>query len=172
MSSIAKNKTELMEMIEASHSKLRAEFSDISEELANKKTMDGHVKDAKMSTHNLLAYLVGWGELVLKWENMYVYENKLPDVPEVGYKWGDLGKLAQKFYKDYEKDDFKTLLKKNDDVVTKILKMIESKSNEELYEVDWYKKYTLGRMIAFNTSAPYKNAYGRIRKWKKEEGIL
>ena len=52
-----------------------------------------------------------------------------------------------------------------------ILQLIESKSNQELYEVSWYEKWTLGRMIQFNTSSPYTNARGRIRKWKKEKGI-
>lgn len=62
-----------------------------------------------MSINNLLAYLIGWGELVLKW-NKYKTENKPVDFPETGYKWNELGKLAQKFYEDYYDDDFNTLI--------------------------------------------------------------
>ncbi|MFT3919224.1 MAG: ClbS/DfsB family four-helix bundle protein [Cloacibacterium sp.] len=60
---------------------------------------------------------------------------------------------------------------KLDETVSKILNLIEQKSNTVLYEVSWYEKWTLGRMILFNTSSPYTNARGRIRKWKKEYNI-
>ncbi|MFX4153989.1 ClbS/DfsB family four-helix bundle protein [Aliarcobacter butzleri] len=61
------------------------------------------------------------------------------DFPETGYKWNQLGKLAQKFYEDYK--------------------------------ISWHEKWTLGRMIQFNTSSPYANAKARIRKWKKSHNI-
>lgn len=61
------------------------------------------------------------------------------------------------------------------EIGNKILKInlhaIEQKSNSELYEVAWYEKWTLGRMIQFNTASPYTNARGRIRKWKKERNL-
>jgi hypothetical protein len=47
------------------------------------------------------------------------------------------------------------------------LKLIESKTNEELYEIAWYDKWTFGKMIQLNTSSPFQNAKDRIRKWKK-----
>ena len=49
-----------------------------------------------MSIHNLVSYLVGWSSLVLKWNRKS--EDKEPiDFPETGYKWNELGRLAQKF---------------------------------------------------------------------------
>jgi hypothetical protein len=50
-----------------------------------------------MSICNLLAYLIGWNELVLKWLFMDA-SAKTIDFPETGYKWNQLGQLAQKFY--------------------------------------------------------------------------
>ncbi|HAE68662.1 MAG TPA: hypothetical protein DCG77_15990, partial [Sphingobacterium sp.] len=47
--------------------------------------------------------------------------------------------------------------------------LIEQKTDMQLYGVSWYEKWTLGRMIQFNTASPYQNAVGRIRKWKKEK---
>jgi hypothetical protein len=85
----------------------------------------------------------------------------------IGFKWNELGLLAQKFYKDSEKDDFKMLNKKLDMTTNEILKLIESKTNKDLYEMTWYDKWTLGKMIQLNTSSPFKNAKDRIRKWKK-----
>ncbi|HFK5585279.1 ClbS/DfsB family four-helix bundle protein [Elizabethkingia anophelis] len=162
------NKEELLKAIETNYSKLKKELETISVEETAVKELDGHSKGTLMSIDNLLAYLIGWGELVLKW-NKNRSENKPVDFPETGYKWNELGKLAQKFYADYQNDDFNTLIQKLDDTVKKITDLIESKNNDELYGVGWYEKWTLGRMIQFNTASPYNNARGRIRKWKKEK---
>ena len=43
-----------------------------------------------------------------------------------------------------------------------------AKNKDELVDAI---KSTYGRMVAFNTSSPYKNARGRIRKWKKGKKI-
>ncbi len=164
------NKEELQKAIETNYNKLKKELSTIPVELTTVTDLEGHAKDTTMSINNLISYLIGWGELVLKW-NRKKDNNEAVDFPETGYKWNQLGKLAQKFYKDYENIDFNTLCSKLDETVSKILNLIEQKSNAELYEVSWYEKWTLGRMIQFNTSSPYTNARGRIRKWKKEHNI-
>lgn len=161
------NKQELQIAIETNYSKLKKELSTIPVELTSISNLEGHAKNTMMSINNLTSYLIGWGELVFKW-NIKKDNNETVDFPETGYKWNELGKLAQKFYKDYEKDDFITLCDKLDNTVFTILTLIEQKSNTELYNVEWYEKWTLGRMIQFNTASPYNNARGRIRKWKKE----
>ncbi|MEV9498688.1 ClbS/DfsB family four-helix bundle protein [Aliarcobacter butzleri] len=160
------NKEELILAINTNYVKLKKELENIPIEL----TLEGHSKGTLMSINNLLSYLLGWQELVLKW-NVKKQNKEEVDFPETGYKWNQLGKLAQKFYDDYKNDDFNTLLFKLDKKVEEILKLIENKSNKELYEVSWYEKWTLGRMIQFNTSSPYANAKARIRKWKKEHNI-
>ena len=168
---VPKNKDELVQEITSAYEKLKVEFENIPKNLSTEKTMEGQVKDTKMSVCNLLAYLVGWGNLVLKWDKVY-QSGKMPDLPDTGFKMNEMGRLAEKFYQDYADDNFVSLVKKYNEVVTKIFDLIDSKSNKELYETPWYKKYPFGRMIQFNTSSPYKNARARIRKWKKEKGIL
>lgn len=164
------NKEELILAINTNYKKLKKELENIPIELTTLKDLEGHSKGTLMSINNLLSYLLGWQELVLKW-NVKKQNKEEVDFPETGYKWNQLGKLAQKFYEDYKNDDFNTLLFKLDKKVEEILKLIENKSNKELYEVSWYEKWTLGRMIQFNTSSPYANAKARIRKWKKEHNI-
>lgn len=177
MSSVASNKKELIQAIRSSYEKLRPEFENIPKKLENEKSMEGQIKNTKMSVNNLLSYLVGWGELMLKWDRVYKKEKRIPDLPDTGYTMNDWGKLAERFYKDYEKESFDSLVKKLDNVVKKILAMIEKNDNKTLYGKAWYvtkssaKEYTFGRMIQLNTYSPYKNAYGRLRKWKKENGI-
>lgn len=164
------NKEELILAINTNYKKLKKELENIPIGLTTLKDLEGHSKGTLMSINNLLSYLLGWQELVLKW-NIKKQNKEDVDFPETGYKWNQLGKLAQKFYEDYKNDDFNTLLFKLDKRVEEILKLIENKSNKELYEVSWYEKWTLGRMIQFNTSSPYTNAKTRIRKWKKEHNI-
>ncbi len=164
------NKVELQTAIEANYSKLKKELLSIPNEKTEEKSLEGHSKGTQMSICNLTAYLIGWGELVLKWIDRKD-KNEAVDFPETGYKWNELGKLAQKFYEDYTNENFQSLTQKLDATVGQILALIESKTNQELYEVSWYEKWTLGRMIQFNTSSPYANARGRIRKWKKEHSL-
>lgn len=163
---IPKNKEELLHSILGNYEKLKTELAGIPSELAGIRALEGHSKNTVMSVNNLLAYLVGWGQLLLKWNDR---KDKGLDVdfPETGFKWNELGRLAQKFYQDYEQDDFKTLIIKLDNTTYEVLKLVESKTNNELYELAWYDKWPLGKMIQLNTSSPFKNAKDRIRKWKK-----
>lgn len=167
---IPTNKEELRQAIEINYNKLKKELSSIPQELTRVQELEGHAKGTKMSINNLLAYLIGWGALVLKW-NQKKDNSESVDFPETGYKWNELGRLAQKFYEDYQVDDFTTLKQSLDIHVNQILSLIATKSNQELYEINWYENWTLGRMIQFNTSSPYANATGRIRKWKKQKEI-
>ena len=163
---IPKNKIELLNAIVDSYDKLTSEFSNIPIELTKNKELDGHSKGTLMSINDLIAYLIGWGQLVLKWNDRRVNGHNV-DFPETGFKWNQLGQLAQKFYEDQKDEDFITIKLKLDITTSQILKLIESKTNIELYETDWYDKWTFGRMIQLNTSSPFKNAKDRIRKWKK-----
>lgn len=49
-----------------------------------------------------------------------------------------------------------------------IIELVEARSDLQLYGCLWYEKWTLGRMIQFNSASPYLNANGRLRKWLKE----
>lgn len=163
---IPTNKPELQQAIAQNYAKLKKELDTVTAEKALIAELDGHRKGTLMSVHNLVAYLTGWGQLVLKW-NMLKDRNEPVDFPETGYKWNELGQLAQKFYKDYEADDFTVLVQRFHDTVLDLMKLTDRKSDTELYGTDWYGKWTLGRMIQLNTSSPYANATARIRKWKK-----
>lgn len=165
--SIPQDKETLINTLVVNYQKLQTELKSIPSEFTHVKELEGHAKNTQMSIHNLVAYLLGWGELVLKWDDQKSKGMEV-DFPETGFKWNQLGHLAQKFYKDYEKLDFATLLSQLDGNQKQILELIDRKTNAELYETAWYDRYTLGRMIQLNTASPYKNAMNRIRKWKKK----
>ncbi len=165
------SKTELLGDIESTYRKLREDIETIPADRTDRKEMPGHVRDTKMSVCNLLAYLIGWGNLVLKWHEISL-QGRMPDLPDTGFRMNELGRLALKFYDDYENDSFEDLAKKLDEVVGKVIGMVKSMDNDELYGEAWHGKYPFGRMVQFNTSSPYKNARSRIRKWKKDTGIM
>ena len=64
---VPKDKNDLILAIESSYSKLKTDLNSIPSELTNEKELDGHAKGTKMSISDLVAYLIDWGELVLKW---------------------------------------------------------------------------------------------------------
>lgn len=165
---IPKNKKELIEAIDDSYSKLKNELSTLPKNRVNDFTLPGHAKDTWMSLHNLISYLVGWTDLVLKWERLS-QRNEEVEFPEKGFKWNQLGLLAKKFYTDYHDLTFDELLFELQKNTDEIYTLINSKSNSQLYETKFYGQYPLGRMIQLNTSSPFKNALKRIRSWKKNE---
>lgn len=163
---VPKSKSELLSAIEGNYRKLREELRTIPPELTRSQRMPGHRKGTTMSVCDLVAYLIGWGELVLKWHHLRD-QGQEPDIPETGFKWTELGQLAQKFYADHEDERFGALLKQLDQVKGRIIQLVESKTNAQLYGAPWYKIYPMGKMIQLNTASPYRNAHGRIRRWRK-----
>lgn len=167
---IPSNKAELAEGIRLNYLKLRIDLEDVPESLCREPTLEGHAKDTEMSVHDLVAYLVGWCELVLKWQEGRAAGEPV-DFPETGYKWNELGRLAQKFYADYADLAYPVLLDRFAAAKDCILAIVDQTENADLYGRPWYEAYTFGRMIQFNTSSPFDNARKRLRRWKKEKGI-
>lgn len=163
---IPASKVELLQAISTNFDRLIADLAQVPIERAREATLAGHVAASRMSPADLVAYLLGWNTLVLTW--LERDDCGLPvDFPETGFKWSELGKLAQKFYRDYSELSYPQLLAALKEVQASLVKDIAGRTDDELYGRAWYGKWTKGRMIQFNTSSPYANARGRIRKWLK-----
>ncbi|NVE00601.1 ClbS/DfsB family four-helix bundle protein [Massilia sp. BJB1822] len=162
--SIPQTRQQLLEAIDSNYQKLASDLARIPVERSKEKTMEGHAQGSQMSVADLVSYLIGWNELVLKWCERKS-QGKPVDFPETGYKWNELGRLAQKFYADYSTLDYPALLQQFADVKARITALVESETDATLYGESWYEKYPKGRMIQFNTSSPYANARARLRKW-------
>ncbi|OAT47055.1 uncharacterized DUF1706 family protein [Proteus hauseri ATCC 700826] len=167
---VPNSKETLLFAIDKSFLKLIKYLNSIPLELTVDKTMPGHTKDTQISICNLVAYLIGWNTLVIKWLE-HDLKGEPIDFPETGYKWNQLGLLAQKFYQDYQDEDLNSLIEKLELAKKNITLLIASKNNDILYGDAWYGKWTMGRMISLNTSSPYANAYSRLRNWVKEKNI-
>ncbi|TBU97827.1 hypothetical protein DNJ95_03895 [Stutzerimonas kirkiae] len=167
---VPQSKEQLLDAIRGTYWKLMADLASVPAQRAHEATLEGHARGTQISVADLLAYLIGWNLLVLKWCDARAHG--LPvDFPETGYKWNQLGRLAQKFYADHAGVDYPELLRRFAEVHARILALVERETDITLYGAPWYEQYTQGRMIQFNTSSPYANARARLRKWKKANGI-
>ncbi|MGJ7546046.1 ClbS/DfsB family four-helix bundle protein [Variovorax sp. LT1R16] len=167
---VPNDKQALLDAIRTTYRKLAADLGSVPAERAREATLEGHAQGTQMSVADLVAYLIGWNLLVLKWCDAKA--RGLPvDLPDTGYKWNELGRLAQKFYADHAGTDYRDLLRQLAQVHDRIVARVEHETEASLYGAPWYEKYTQGRMIQFNTSSPYANARARLRKWKKANGI-
>ncbi|WP_320008815.1 ClbS/DfsB family four-helix bundle protein [Maridesulfovibrio sp.] len=170
MSSIPKNKEELENAIKTAAEKLFADYRTIPHECSRVPGVEGNVKGTEISVCDTVAYLLGWGILVIKWHTLKSRGEKI-DFPESGYNWNQLGDLATNFHEQYKDWTYEKLLDEYETTLKKILTIISRTSNKDLYEKTWYKKYTFGRMIQFNTSSPMKNIRTKIRRFKRAKSL-
>ena len=165
---IPASKTELLDAISGTFDKLIIDLSKVPRAQARECSLKGHVKGTAMSPADLVSYLIGWNELVLKWLELDDKDQDV-DFPETGFKWNELGQLAQKFYKDCDDVGYYELLDRLKEAKENLVATISARSDDELYGGPWHGKWTKGRMIQFNTSSPYANARSRIRRWLKAQ---
>lgn len=167
MSSVPKNKAELEFAIRCVFTKLMADYQAIPESKARLLAIEGNIKGTVISVSDTVAYLIGWGKLVVKWHQL-TSNNQPVDFPETGYKWNQLGLLAQSFHQQYSDWQYGDLLIEFESTVNEVLLLLSNLSDHQLYGVAWYEQWTLGRMIQFNTSSPMKNMRTKVRRFSRE----
>ena len=164
------NKEELKTEISKTFEKYISEFDNIPEALK-----DIRVDEVDRTPAENLAYNVGWTTLVLKWEEDE--RNGLPvKTPSDEFKWNQLGGLYQWFtdtYAPLSLTELKNMLNEN---VTAIYAMIDSMSEDELFQPHMRKwaddatktaVWEVYKFIHVNTVAPFGTFRTKIRKWKK-----
>ena len=164
------NKEELKTEIRKTFEKYISEFDNIPEALK-----DIRVDEVDRTPAENLAYNVGWTTLVLKWEEDE--RNGLPvKTPSDEFKWNQLGELYQWFtdtYAPLSLTDLKNMLNEN---VTALYAMIDSMSEDELFQPHMRKwaddatktaVWEVYKFIHVNTVAPFGTFRTKIRKWKK-----
>lgn len=163
-------KAELLEAVVDGHERLARDLDRVPAERARDLTMPGHVAGSMMSPADLVAYLIGWNELVLRWHRQRD-AGREPSLPAEGFAWNQLGQLAHRFYADCSTLSWEELLIRFERANHDIVALIRRLSDRDLYGANWYGTYTAGRMIQLNTSSPYANARRRLRAWLRENGL-
>ncbi len=123
------------------------------------------------SVKDILAHLVAWERLFLKWYSAGV-QGGAPDTAPVGMCQKTIAALNQQIY---EKNRWRSL----DDILAEfrtsyqeIVAVIEAIPEEELFvhgRFNWTGQLTLADYIAGNTCNHYAWAKSQIRKWAKHE---
>lgn len=164
------SKSELKDEIKKTYVKFISEFDNIPEEMK-----DLRADDVDRTPAENLAYQVGWTTLMLKWEED---ERNGMEVktPSDQFKWNQLGALYQWFTDTYAGMPIHELRAALDKNIRKILEMIDSMSDEELF-LPHRRKWADGatksavwevyKFIHVNTVAPFGTFRTKIRKWKK-----
>ena len=144
------------------------EYSDIKET-----SMNTTHKEIEYSPFQMLAFCIGWMDLVLSWEDE---EQKGIQKTTLAteWKWNDLDWLYQSFYNKYNKASLDELINIFNQKVKNMIELITNLSDEELLEVgkrNWAKtngkEFSIYRLIHLNTIANFKNFRSRIRSCKK-----
>ncbi|MDD2208688.1 MAG: ClbS/DfsB family four-helix bundle protein [Bacilli bacterium] len=165
-------KKDLIETANEQYNKLWNLIDSISDEEQNKvfnfdkKAMgkeahwerDNNIRDA-------LIHLYEWHQLLLNWvdNNMKGIDKQFLLEP---YNWKTYGKMNVEFWRKHQNTPYnksKELLKNSH---TKVLKLIESLSNEELFEkgsFKWTGGSTLGQYCVSVTSSHYDWAMKKIK---------
>jgi hypothetical protein len=165
------NKDELLASLSKQHDRLIKVLHQIPPDCIHSLQIEGHINHTYISLSDLLAYLMGWNKLVLKW--IVCKHHNLPvDFPETGYKWNEQGRLAQSFYAQYHTLRYDDLLVQFEQSHQALVLQVQAHSQRELYVVPWYHQWVMGRLIHIHTAAHYDNARGRVRKAIKIQRLM
>ena len=167
---IPRDRAELLRAITEEYAKLARDLARVPESRSREASLPGHRAGTTMSPADLVAYLVGWNELVLSWHEQRE-RGVDPAMPAEGYGWNQLGELAERFARDRAAVSWPELLARLERAKSAIVALVERLDDGTLYGAPWYRGYTAGRMIQLNTSSPYANARRRLRAWLREQGI-
>lgn len=118
------------------------------------------------NVRDVLAHLHHWHLLMLDWYSVGM-NGKKPNMPAEGYTWQGLPALNREIRKKYQRfeiDEVRVLLNKS---YGKVRKIIDSHTNEELFEkkrYNWTGTTSLGAYLISNTSSHYSWAIKLIKR--------
>ncbi|MGL5244455.1 MAG: ClbS/DfsB family four-helix bundle protein [Sarcina sp.] len=163
-----KSKEELIVQISNTSKLFIEEFHSVDE-----KDKDILINEVDRTPSQMIAYQLGWMNLLLSWEKEEQAGNTVI-TPTHEYKWNNLGGLYKNFYEEYEKYTLSELCHMFKNTEQQIMELINSYTDEELFECGARKwasstpsNWPVCKWIHINTVAPFKNFRAKIRKWKK-----
>ncbi len=161
-----KSKQELVESSQSNFEKLMKLINSFSDKDINKEFPRGKMN---RNIRDVLAHLHHWHLMMSECNNIGMKGEK-PDMPAKGYTWKtlpDLNKKIREMYQEVELDQIKSDLKSS---YANIQELINSHSEEELFEKKRYKwtgTTSLGAYLIINTSSHYDWAIKLIKKSMK-----
>ena len=163
-----KTKQDLINEIENAYSAFFAEFVDI-----NSKKIHVRVKAVDKTPFGMLAYQIGWLELMMGWKKNEL-AGKEAIMPAPGIKWNKMNDLYQSFYEKYKDLTLQKLLKKFEKAKSTFIELINGLDEDIVFGENKRKwacstpsKWPVWKWFHINSVAPFTNFRTKIRKWKK-----
>jgi len=119
----------------------------------------------------VLAHLIEWEQMVIKWYETGA-KGKVPAVPSEEYNWGKLPQLNHTIYLKHRDRSLADIQKEFKSSYKKIMKVIESIPEKELFtrrQYPWTNNNLLAAYFVSATSSHYRWARIEIRKKVKIE---
>lgn len=145
-----------------------SEFNDIAES-----ERDLMKTGVDRSPVQMLAYQLGWMDLLLGWERD---EKKGLEVttPAPGFKWNKLGSLYESFYQKWNGISIQQLQAEFANRLVGIMCLVDSLSDQDFFESgrrQWASStpsaWPVYYWLHINTVAPFTTFRKKIRKWKQ-----
>ena len=159
------NKTELQRRLQDAHAKLAETAAAVPAEREREPALAGG-----LSPCDLIAYQIGWGRRLLAWEASEA-DGGVAEMPAPGYKWNQLGALAQAFYAEHRERTLAQLLAEFEALVGELQSFVAATSEEALFGLGQRRwagpKWPLVKWIQVNTIAPYGSARAKLRQWQR-----
>lgn len=154
----------LSQEIQREYNRLTKLIASVPSSARNLKKIDG--TGGKVSISDLIAYQIGWGLCVIRWYETGI-KGEMPEMPGEGFSKWDYSAIAHHFYQKYQGEQaFQR-------VVFRLIEIVEKEYQtgnlEKIGVWPWCtlssgKQWPLSKWIRVNTCAPYRRAYGLIRK--------
>lgn len=163
-----KTKKELLALSQANYRKLLDFIESLSEMERHQEFPLGYLN---RNSTDVLAHLHHWHLLVLDWYAVGM-SGKKPDMPAKGYTWKTVPELNRAIWEKYREVNYPNVKKLLDSSFIAIQNLIETHSDEELFEkkkYQWTGTTSLGAYLISATSSHYDWAYKLIRKASKSQ---
>ena len=145
-----------------------SEFDDIAES-----KRDLIKPGVDRSPAQMLAYQIGWMDLLLDWEHDE-QSGKTVTTPAAGFQWNQLGGLYESFYQKWRGFSLEQLQVEFANRLIGIICLVDSLSDEEFFESgrrQWASStpaaWPVYKWLHINTVAPFTTFRTKIRKWKR-----
>lgn len=119
---------------------------------------------------DVLIHLYEWHAMLERWYREGMHSD-VPSIPAPGYKWRDISQLNIRIRDSYQDVTINHAIKKIKLSHDRVMKLIESHSDEEIMTKKYYKWTKTGNLYAYfaaNTSQHYKWAIKKCEVIAKE----
>ncbi|WP_323610646.1 ClbS/DfsB family four-helix bundle protein [Erysipelothrix enhydrae] len=160
-------KETLLEAASENFNKLNEFINSLSEEERNTTFI---LEDRDRNLRDVLCHLIEWHKMMIRWYQIGVIENGMPDIPAKGFTWKTTPELNYKIWEAYQNTSLEDALTEIQSTHAEVVSRIHNHTQESLFDRKVYpftKTTTLGAYFISATSSHYDWALKKLRKQYK-----